>query len=96
MVAYHMERGITTLGRNMATSEQINAVVDHIVAAFSGNPALFRQWLDRSKLETDLLMLQSQRRALEATKAAGDAAYQEAVAAKDTEIAAKTAQIDAS
>jgi len=48
------------------TQQVIEIVVEKIVTAFEGDPALFEAWLVRSKLETELKALESAQRLLQA------------------------------
>lgn len=79
----------------MATSVEINAVVDNIVAAFGGDVALFRTWLDRSKLEADVAAIDSQMRVVAAQRDAGVTAAETELQALQAARTAKLAEIDA-
>jgi len=77
------------------TQETIEIVVEKIVTAFGGDPALFEAWLVRSKLETEKLALESAQRALQAGFGVEQAEYSAASSALVDEINAKSAEIDA-
>ena len=79
----------------MATQEQINAVVDNIVQAFGGNAQLFRAWLNRSKLETELAALVSAERILRAQFGGQSEQFNAALETNQAAQAAKEAEIDA-
>ena len=79
----------------MATEAQINAVVDAVVEAFEGNPALFKAFLERAKLETEFRAIESEIRRAEVSEHAQSTAYQVAYTELETRLAAKQAEIDA-
>lgn len=79
----------------MATTVQINAVVDAVVLAFNGDVLKFSAFLKRSALETELAQIESKLRnkQTEADTEAAENVAQLAVLA--AEKAAKIAEIDA-
>ena len=79
----------------MATETQINAIADEILLAFNSDVNLWRLFLQRAKLETDLAALESQQRIAQSVKIQADETYVADNAAIQAEIDAKKAEIDA-
>ena len=79
----------------MADPAVISLVVDEIVAAFDGDVELFRAWLDRSKVATELEQLRSELRNLQAAEDAQNQEYQAAIVAQADLISIKQAELDA-
>lgn len=79
----------------MATSTQINAIADAIIAAFGGDAAAFQTFLRRSKLETDVAQLDSQIRKQRVAATAANAASEAALQELQAQQATKLAEIDA-
>lgn len=79
----------------MATQPQIEAVVDAVIAAFDGDPALWTAFLERSKLETELAQLESQKRVLLSAFDQSAQAHQDQVNTLIEAEEAKKAEIDA-
>jgi len=77
------------------TQQVIEIVVEKIVTAFEGDPALFEAWLVRSKLETELKALESAQRLLQAGFGTEQAAYSAASTANTDAQNALRAAIDA-
>lgn len=79
----------------MATTAQIEAVVDAVIAAFEGNPALWQAFLTRSKLETELAQIESEIRQETATMNTDQDAHQATLNDLNDQRLAKIAEIDA-
>lgn len=79
----------------MATQEQISAVVDAVIKAFSADPKLWEAFLIRSRLTTDLAKIESNLRNAQAEADKQASANVVIVSALATEKAAKIAEIDA-
>lgn len=79
----------------MATEVQINAVVDSIIAAFNGDPALWTAFLKRAKLETELAQIESDIRNKQAEANESATEYVDELSVLATDRAAKVAEIDA-
>ena len=79
----------------MATTVQINAICDAILAAFNSDAALWAAFLTRSKLETELAAIESDLRNKQ-VEAFDEAALNAAeISVLDAAKAAKLAEIDA-
>lgn len=79
----------------MATTQQINAVVDAVIAAFESNPALWAAYLERARLETEYRELESRMRKVQAKEASQNAAFIDSLGDLQAELEAKQAEIDA-
>lgn len=82
----------------MATTVEVNAIADAIIAAFGKDAAALTAltaFLRRSKLETDLALIDSSLRKARATAATNAAATEAALQQLETQRNAKLAEIDA-
>ena len=78
----------------MATTAQINAIADIILAAFNNDAAKYAAFLKRAALETEMAALVSQARKLQAARDADNAAHQAAMVANAELRAQKQSEID--
>jgi hypothetical protein len=79
----------------MATTVEINAVVDAVIAAFDSDPEAWATFLRRSKLETDIKALESAERNMRKDFNADQAEFNAEIAAVQNEKTALQAEIDA-
>ena len=79
----------------MATSEQINAVVDRIIAAFSGDAQAFETFLGVGVLHYELSILQAKLRNEREQRDADTMAHEAVMQDLQAQINAKQSEIDA-
>ena len=79
----------------MATEAQISAIADAVIESFNADPALWKAFLVRARLQTQIAELEAAGRNLRENFQDNTEAFNEALTANQAAQAAKLAEIDA-